>query len=127
MQKNRKQKLCKKCGTSFEIRLCESARKYCSQLCHYSDRPSGKKHFNWKGGKSNHNLGYIYVSTSVGKRTLEHRLVIERKIGRKLKSTEIIHHINGDKKDNRLKNLQILNRASHASLHHKGVPKKKAL
>lgn len=38
----------------------------------------------------------------------EHRLVIEEYFERKLKSNEHVHHINGDKRDNRLENLVVM-------------------
>lgn len=46
----------------------------------------------------------------------EHRLVAERALGRLLEPDEHVHHINGDKTDNRLENLQVLGASEHSSI-----------
>ena len=54
-----------------------------------------------------HQSGYI----------LEHRLIMEKHIGRYIEPDEEIHHINGIKKDNRITNLLLVNRSQHKQLH----------
>lgn len=50
----------------------------------------------------------------------EHRLVYERYLGRFLDSKEVIHHVNGNKEDNRIENLQIaVENSEHIKEHHK--------
>lgn len=52
-----------------------------------------------------------------GKRFYGHRAVMEAFIGRTLESYEEIHHINGNKTDNRIKNLIILSKSEHSTFH----------
>ena len=50
---------------------------------------------------------------------LEHRIIMEESIGRLLTKNEIVHHINGDSKDNRIENLEIMTLAEHTKYHTK--------
>ena len=70
-----------------------------------------------KGTKKTNSNGYVWILTNPRQRIwhLEHRLVFEKYLGRKLFSEEIIHHRNGDKKDNRLENLQLLTSKTHSN------------
>jgi len=47
----------------------------------------------------------------------QHRVVMEKKLGRKLRKGEVIHHIDNNKKNNDLKNLQVMTQSQHIKLH----------
>lgn len=69
---------------------------------------------------------YPYKTTYTnGRKIDEHRLIMEQHIGRKLSRQEVVHHINGDKRDNRLENLQIMTQDEHNKLHKEYLPKTK--
>jgi DNA-binding CsgD family transcriptional regulator len=79
--------------------------------------PTWERHASWKGGRTIDGSGYVRVKLEPGDRdlaealpggyVLEHRLVMARALGRKLRDDETVHHVNGDKTDNRLENLQL--------------------
>ena len=48
---------------------------------------------------------------------LEHRIVVENHINRLLLPTEVVHHIDENKKNNDISNLQIMTQTAHSSAH----------
>ncbi len=108
----------------FKKRISESKRgKRTSISTEFKKR---KKHWDWKGGKINAGHGYIMILKpnhpfcKKSRYVMEHRLVMEKHIGRYLKPTEKVHHINEIKDDNRIENLKLLkNKSKHQLLHWK--------
>ena len=79
----------------------------------------GKNHWNWKGGIKINSQGYILVYCpkhpyrDKQNYVRKHRIVMEKSIGRYVLPIEIVHHINGIKNDNRLKNLSLMLKKQH--------------
>jgi hypothetical protein len=56
----------------------------------------------------------------------EHRLVMERAIGRPLTKAEVVHHKDGNKANNALENLELLpNQSTHLLLAHRTMNRRK--
>jgi len=87
-----------------------------------------KSRLKLKGGKTKSKLGYIKILSKnhPNKDThgyvFEHRLVMEKSIGRYLTKKEVVHHKNEIRDDNRIKNLRLFkNCGEHKKFHLKQV------
>ena len=99
------------------VALVEAAKKLGRSPTEVSSR-SKKLGFNkWRVPSGRH-AGRLIVRFNSGKPVYQHRDVVEKQIGRPLKSDEIVHHINFDKDDNSLNNLHVFQgRAAHRTAH----------
>lgn len=85
-------------------------------------KQKGELHPCWKGGRYIDKFGYVVVwvesHPKAYKHTIrEHILVMEKHIGRYLNDDEEVHHINGNKQDNRIENLKLVTKIEHSIIH----------
>jgi predicted Zn-ribbon and HTH transcriptional regulator len=136
-QKNTHEKICERCGKSYRGR---KSSKFCGPTCagkwlwetgqansfHKGQAPlrpfpKGYTPANYQGWKIQD--GYKLLLRPENPMAdckgyvREHRLVMAEHLGRPLTRTEVVHHINGKRSDNRIENLELLSRSQHASGH----------
>lgn len=100
-------KPCAFCGKPFYT----TRQRFCSRSCFCEYRKAHNTPGRWAEN------GYVVRYTGNGEGKKEHIAIMEAHVGRAIKPTEIVHHINGDRSDNRLENLQLMTRGEHSRLH----------
>lgn len=118
--KDKTVKACVECGNEMQLRPSEAVRQFCGNACAIKGRTIRAIDRLYDGRRILKTAqGYLEVyypehpNANSGKRVFEHRLVMEKVIGRYLSKTEQVDHINGVKDDNRPENLQILSASDH--------------
>ena len=116
------EQICKRCGKKRQLPPSKAMRRFCSVECFAESlreyNPGGearKGQGNWKNKCKTRKIsqGYVYLyvpdnpSANPEGYYAEHRIIMEKHIGRYLNSKEIVHHINEIRNDNRIKNLQL--------------------
>lgn len=108
-------KPCEVCGIELVRRDREwlphfERRRYCSKRCAgvagNPRKPAGE-----------FRSRYRKVNTPDGRNMMEHRWVMEQHLGRELLPTEQVHHINHNRLDNRVENLEVVTTAEHGKRH----------
>lgn len=133
---------CELCGKFFLSPPSHASRRKCcsrecANKCRASESYVGEKNGFWKGGKSTHAAGYIYIRMidhpfSSGGYIFEHRYIMEQWLkinepdsmflteinGVKYLSSEVVvHHKDGNKAFNSIHNLECMTKSEHATHH----------
>lgn len=121
-KKSRKKLTCDYCEKTYYVppsyikwnKIKGRNNNFCSSKCrtNYYSENSG-------GSESLSDNGYIRVASNKypSGYQYKHRIVMQEKLGRSLKTDEHVHHINGDKLDNRPENLEVVSSTEHHKKH----------
>lgn len=104
--------VCTRCGEmSYRIDRTPTRGRFCSHSCMslwiHETKRDARGYPGWRSPE-----GYIRIKRG-GKCFLLHREIMEKHVGRKLADWEEVHHRNGDKSDNRIRNLMVVSHTAH--------------
>ena len=108
---------CKTCGKEFHPWSSNPNASFCSRACR---NPKGfgsnSDHPYWKGSSSLTRDG-VEITLGQGKTQVLHRLIAQSVLKRPLREGEVVHHANGNHRDNSLANLVLMKQETHSALH----------
>lgn len=111
-------------GKKGALSACFGRKHTAEELGKMKKLSNGENNKMWNGGRCYHSDGYVWINApehpfaNNNNYVLEHRLVMEKKLGRYLQPEEVVHHINGKKDDNRPENLKLFPSKSEHARHH---------
>jgi hypothetical protein len=122
---------CEGCGKERWVRLRHGQQEFrnCASCARKLGNWLGENSHAWKGGRFKAPNGYIelrlgpsdpFFTMTYSGYVREHRLIMAKYLGRCLKSSELVHHKNGIRDDNRIENLELTNPGSHIYEHSRG-------
>ena len=116
---------CQQCGASF-IRSRKSKARFCSKSCIWKETKGPEynakiaRESTEKRGASQRRKGTKWYVKLNGRH--EYRVMAERMLGRALLPGEIVHHKDGNKKNNSPDNLEVMTQGRHMQEHGLGLP-----
>jgi hypothetical protein len=114
-------RICPSCGgrKDFYAKTCHACRE--KPPGHPGLR--GPDHPAWKGGFQIDRDGYVrtyapdHPFPRKGGYVLEHVRVVELSLGRRMARSEVVHHIDHDRRNNALHNLEVMRAGEHSREH----------